>query len=246
MTINNLHFRSALICTFFLFVFNIQNANSQVGIGTTSPDASSALDVTSTTTGVLFPRMTTALRDLISNPATGLLIFNTSTNTFNYNFGTSGTPNWINVGTNETRAVKYRSTDTTTDLNNATTTPIPLFGSLDFNDDTNLFELQSNTTIQVNEAGRYRITVNLLTNGTAGDDQLQLGVFINGIIQGAPFATNDLTTSIIHSSCNYSDVLNLSVNDQISIQSEDFIGGGTITMRDFNGVTSNITIEKIN
>jgi hypothetical protein len=56
---------------------------AQVGIGTTSPDASSALDITSTTKGLLMPRMTNAQRQAISNPAAGLQIsFYTSRATF--------------------------------------------------------------------------------------------------------------------------------------------------------------------
>ncbi len=51
-----------------------------VGIGTTTPAASAQLDVSSTTGGFLPPRMTTGERDLISNPAAGLVIFNTTTN----------------------------------------------------------------------------------------------------------------------------------------------------------------------
>ena len=50
---------------------------AQVGIGTTTPDASSALDITSTTKGLLIPRMTAAQRDAISSPATGLMIYQT-------------------------------------------------------------------------------------------------------------------------------------------------------------------------
>ncbi len=50
--------------------------NGTVGIGTFSPGASAAVDITSTNKGVLFPRMTTAQRNTISNPADGLLIYN--------------------------------------------------------------------------------------------------------------------------------------------------------------------------
>jgi hypothetical protein len=59
---------------------NAQNtfpATGSVGIGTTSPNAKSLLEVRSTTKGVLFPRMTTAQRNLIGAPPVGLLIFQT-------------------------------------------------------------------------------------------------------------------------------------------------------------------------
>jgi hypothetical protein len=56
------------------------DAAGKVGIGTSSPDASSALDVTSTTGGVLFPRMTGTQRDAIGSPANGLVLYNTTTN----------------------------------------------------------------------------------------------------------------------------------------------------------------------
>jgi len=43
-------------------------------------NASAMLDISSTTKGFLPPRMTTTERDLIASPATGLVIFNTTTN----------------------------------------------------------------------------------------------------------------------------------------------------------------------
>lgn len=54
---------------------------SQIGIGTVSPDASAALDITSTTSGLLPPRMTASERDLISSPAQGLIIYCTDCGT---------------------------------------------------------------------------------------------------------------------------------------------------------------------
>ena len=50
---------------------------AQVGIGTTNPNTSAALDITSTTKGLLIPRMTETQRDAISSPATGLMIYQT-------------------------------------------------------------------------------------------------------------------------------------------------------------------------
>lgn len=46
-----------------------------VGIGTTSPNASAQLDISSTTKGFLPPRMTASQRRAITNPAAGLLIW---------------------------------------------------------------------------------------------------------------------------------------------------------------------------
>lgn len=48
---------------------------AQVGIGTTTPDKSSILDIVSSNKGVLIPRMTTANRDIILNPSEGLIIY---------------------------------------------------------------------------------------------------------------------------------------------------------------------------
>ncbi|MDP3723090.1 MAG: hypothetical protein Q8R91_06305, partial [Candidatus Omnitrophota bacterium] len=69
-------------------------AGGNVGIGTTSPAATAILDLTSTTKGLLAPRMTTTQRDAITSPAAGLLLYNTSTNAYNVYNGTS----WGAVG----------------------------------------------------------------------------------------------------------------------------------------------------
>src|SRR5262249_20582607 len=66
--------------------------SGSAGIGTTSPNASSLLEVKSTTKGVLISRMTKAQRDAIVTPATGLLIYQTnSTPGFYYWNGTAWT-----------------------------------------------------------------------------------------------------------------------------------------------------------
>jgi Protein of unknown function (DUF1566) len=49
-----------------------------IGIGTTNPDASAKIEVNSTTGGFLPPRMTSAQRNSISDPATGLVLFCTN------------------------------------------------------------------------------------------------------------------------------------------------------------------------
>ena len=68
---------------------------AQVGVGTASPDASAALEIESTTSGLLPPRMTTVERDLINSgaPAEGLTIYNTDTKCLELYNGTD----WISV-----------------------------------------------------------------------------------------------------------------------------------------------------
>jgi len=64
-----------------------------VGIGTSAPDASAALDVSSTTQGFLPPRMNGTSRDNIASPAEGLIIWNTDIRTIEVFDGT----NWQRV-----------------------------------------------------------------------------------------------------------------------------------------------------
>ena len=67
--------------------------SGQVGIGTNAPNISAALDVTSTTTGFLPPRMTGAQMLAISTPAIGLIVLNTTTNCLEYWSGLA----WQNI-----------------------------------------------------------------------------------------------------------------------------------------------------
>jgi len=65
--------------TIFLTFFVIQKTSAQqnVGIGTNVPNASSLLDISSTSKGMLIPRMNNAQLTAVTNPATGLFIYQT-------------------------------------------------------------------------------------------------------------------------------------------------------------------------
>jgi hypothetical protein len=86
-------------------------AQSNVGIGTTTPSPSAILDLTSTSMGFLVPRMTTTQRTTnIVSPATGLLVYDLTLNTFYYYNGTvwlpftSAVSGWLTSGNTGTTA----------------------------------------------------------------------------------------------------------------------------------------------
>ena len=67
----------------------VEKDNGSVGIGTHSPAASAILDITSTTQGVLFPRMTTAQIGNITSLSNGLTVYNTSLSVLCFYDGTA-------------------------------------------------------------------------------------------------------------------------------------------------------------
>ncbi|HEX6180419.1 MAG TPA: hypothetical protein VFZ47_04190, partial [Chitinophagaceae bacterium] len=71
-----------------------------VGIGTLTPDASAALDISNTGKGLLIPRMSTAAINSITNPAKGLFVYDSVTNQLMVNTGTPAVPSWKAVASN--------------------------------------------------------------------------------------------------------------------------------------------------
>ncbi|MEO8146412.1 MAG: tail fiber domain-containing protein [Bacteroidia bacterium] len=71
-----------IVCAFAFcnhaFSQNTFPATGSVGIGTSTPNSSSLLEIKSTTKGILIPRMTKVQRDAIASPTSGLLIYQTN------------------------------------------------------------------------------------------------------------------------------------------------------------------------
>ncbi|WP_129021929.1 hypothetical protein [Edaphocola flava] len=65
------------------------SAQNNVGINTTSPHVSAALDIQGDSKGLLIPRMSTAQRMGISNPAKSLTVFDSTLNNFYYYNGSA-------------------------------------------------------------------------------------------------------------------------------------------------------------
>jgi hypothetical protein len=130
---------------FFLFtvlLVAIKNVSAQsVGIGTITPNPAAQLEVASTTKGILIPRMTDAEKNAIASPVQGLLLFNTSTNSFQYYQG----GNWVNISHSG--------------IINGTANKVAKFNSP--------WGLTANTLISDNGAAVAINTTNALPNGSA-------------------------------------------------------------------------------
>jgi len=112
----------ALLLTLFLGT-TLTAFTQNIGINNPTPDASAILDLTSTTQGLLIPRMSSIDRNLIPTPATGLIVYDITLSRFMFYNGASWNgllSNFIgwdvlgNAGTNA--AINFLGTTDNTDL----------------------------------------------------------------------------------------------------------------------------------
>ena len=128
-----------------IFLFNMMFlltmfSQAQVGIGISAPNVSSMLDITSSSSGILIPRMTSVNRTAISTPAQGLLVYDTDKNTFWYYYGSS----WHEL-------LAYSSTNTVQIGGSANYSKIETDGTLEFVGDAtvwNEFVIPASSTMQ--------------------------------------------------------------------------------------------------
>lgn len=90
-----------------ILFFTTSLHSQNVGIGTTTPDASAMLEIEATNKGLLIPRVAlTSVTDgtTIPSPATSLLVYNTGSGGltpagYYYNSGTTASPSWVRLST---------------------------------------------------------------------------------------------------------------------------------------------------
>ncbi len=129
------NFLSLLFLSMSLFI------NAQVGIGTTTPDASSLLDLTSTTKGLLAPRMTTSERNAIVSPADGLMVYDTTLKVFYYYVSTTSI--WSPIASGITGRLNFKRIKSTDVLATVLATELSAGGGSKY-----LFD--SNTLYEIN------------------------------------------------------------------------------------------------
>lgn len=130
--------------SFLAFLLTAYISHAQVAINSTAanPDNSAMLDITSTTKGMLIPRMTTAERTAITTPATGLLVYDNTLSLFYFYTGSAWAPiatsgsDWsINGNSGTTSGTNFIGTTNNTSLdirtNNIIHTRIRITGQIE-------------------------------------------------------------------------------------------------------------------
>jgi hypothetical protein len=91
-------FTSIVFLIFFVVISNAQNiAINETGA---EPDTSAMLDISSTSKGLLIPRMTKAQRNAIPSPGTGLLVFQTAPDSVGFHYFDGSDWRWLAANTN--------------------------------------------------------------------------------------------------------------------------------------------------
>lgn len=152
-TKSTLQNHKTLLLLFFFLITSIGNA--QIGIGTTTPDATSMVDITSTTKGMLAPRMTTIQRNAITSPAQGLLVYDTDLKSFYYFSSPSG---WLPLLNSSVGRTNFKRVKSAADL-----APELLAGG-------SVYQLSSNTLYEINGSITLTAAINLNDAYISGQD----------------------------------------------------------------------------
>jgi hypothetical protein len=161
---------------------NTATASTRVGIGTTSPAASAALEVKSTTKGLLIPRMTQTQREAIASPAQGLLVYETDNNKGIWHYdgsswvnssssggGGGSTSGWSLTGNSGLSASSnfIGTTDNTALVFKMNNKPSGIIDSVSANTSFGYQSLGNNTGIQNTAIGRDALKYNTGSENTA-------------------------------------------------------------------------------
>ncbi len=160
-------------CFIFFLIFLTTAVKAQVGIGTTSPNASSILEVKSTGAGVLIPRMTTVQRTAIGTPAQSLLVYDTDVEMYYYYSSANTAWAAINVGSVKTiAATAYTLVPSDSgrilDFTSATSVTLTVPSSLPIGFQTSITQVGAGTIAVVGSGG---MIINNRWAGTATSGQ---------------------------------------------------------------------------
>ncbi|OAB79662.1 hypothetical protein [Cochleicola gelatinilyticus] len=232
---------------------------AQVGVNTTTISDGVMLQIESSNSGVLLPRVA-----LVSRSATTPLTGTLTTGTLVFNTAVSGVfPNnvipgfyfwdvnqWRNINdTKVNRTVKFSnaSTSLNTDFNSSSTTGtrIDIFGTQRWNEDTTLYQFINDEQVRILDSGYYEVTVNLSLNSDRIERYIELRLQLNGTSTGdrvygvAPEDSGNGGDFSIH----FTQTIQINANQILSLRSFRRGDDDPINFKDTG--TSSITIRKI-
>lgn len=157
------------------------DVRAQVGIGTTNLAAGSLLQLESTNSAFVLPRMADAQMTAIASPPVGSMVFNSSDNIPYFN-GPSG---WTGFDIKSNPSIILSRNNGTF----ATSTSVSYFMSLTssqiVSNSSAYFSVPSAATVKVNRSGTYLLSVSFsTTNMPAGDRNYYLAAYKNGVLIG--------------------------------------------------------------
>lgn len=204
---------------FVLILFILESGFAQIGLGTISPDASSILDISSNSRGLLIPRLHLNEQLNMILPANGLLMYNLDSNALEVNTGTSLLPIWIGV-TGATGASGVTTSGASID-NIATGLNAIAFGGTN-----NVASGLNSSTL----GGTYNLANNINSSTLGGFSNTSSGIN-SSTIGGTLNLAYDLNSSVLGGTTNEAHGINSSVvggtnNIAFGINSS-VIGGAT-------------------
>ena len=160
------------ICASFFCV------QSQVGIGTTTPDDGSVLQIDSKVGAFVPPRMTSAEMAAIPTPLDGAMVYNTTLNSY-CTFGNGTWSSQSNGTLVLNKSYSIGNTALSTPNNNYVNFPVGAADILVAN--TDIFDVTGNGTVEIKESGNYLFSASLSTsNMPGGEKKYIIGLEING------------------------------------------------------------------
>ncbi|SFZ89207.1 hypothetical protein SAMN05428642_10139 [Flaviramulus basaltis] len=164
-----------------IMLFGINYSYSQVGIGTTTPDDGSILQIDSTTGALVPPRMTSSEMNAIPTPLDGALVFNISRNSY-YVFKNSTWSNLANSSLVINKDFGGSNNILATPDNTYVNFPIGPSEVIVTNPD--VYNVTANGTITIKEKGNYLFSASLSTpNMPSGNKKYILAISINNSLK---------------------------------------------------------------
>jgi hypothetical protein len=217
------------LMTLAAVLFSAISFGQSVGIGTTSPDPNAQLDVTSSTKGILIPRMTLAQRNAIPGITLGLMIYQTDNNPgFYVNKSSALATNWVpitegkNLWTTSLGNSNYISNINTGNVGIGTTLPETKFAVT--NDDSAIVLFNNSQTL----------ANNIQSNIYVGTGRNGFGGYFTGGIRTTGTSASTARMSLLTGATTAGNNL----QERVSIDNAGNMGVGTITpnyILDVNG-----------